>query len=615
MAHDVFISYPHQDKSVADAACANLEAQGIRCWMAPRDIAPSAEWAGSIVEAIDQCGVMVLIFSSHSNQSRQVHREVQQAFDGEKPVVPFRIENVMPEKSLRYYMGSVHWLDALTPPLEEHLGKLVSSVKALVAATASEVDGTRERKRAAEAEQERHRKEAEARRAEEEDAQRRADDERRRIAEGEAARARVEEEARRQRAAGAKQGHKGELDAKSRPSAAEERLARTTEGNASNPQLAARQRWAEEKPRREAQGEYPNEKVSGAPPKRDDADIRRPDLFRHARKICWPTSWIGRTTSLAAIAFACLLVVWLDWNGWLSFPALTLTGQHGDVTSLAFSPDGKWLASSGDLMFWDTATGAGTPTNSPIGRSIYAASVAFSPDGKWLAAADNVQYVIALLTPGSSDVARTFHMSGQMGSIAFSPDGKLIAAGNGSLFDTSFEKKTGLIAIWDVATGRTVRTISAQSPISSVAFSPDGKWIVSGSDAGTDIWDVGTGQLVRQMQNDSYALRSVVFSPDGKSIATGSHGKLILWDAMSGKQTREFDIGNSYLSSVAFSPDSKLVAGGTTGTVNVWDAATGSIAAIFRPHSCCVYSVAYSKDGKWIASGGDLGTVKLWHAP
>lgn len=140
MTFDVFISYPHQDKAVADAACAKLEAEGIRCWIAPRDIAPSADWAASLVEAIDNCRVMVLVFSAHANRSKQVHREVQQAFDGEKPVVPFRIENVNPEKTLRYYMSSVHWLDALTPPLEQHLDRLVKSVKTLVSGKESDED-------------------------------------------------------------------------------------------------------------------------------------------------------------------------------------------------------------------------------------------------------------------------------------------------------------------------------------------------------------------------------------------------------------------------------------------------------------------------------------------
>ncbi|MCX7311520.1 MAG: TIR domain-containing protein [Alphaproteobacteria bacterium] len=108
--------------------------------MAPRDISPSADWAASIVDAIENCRVMVLIFSGHTNRSRQVSREVQQAFDGEKPVIPFRIENVSPEKSLRYYMGSVHWLDALTPPIEQHLQRLASAVRALLTATPSEAD-------------------------------------------------------------------------------------------------------------------------------------------------------------------------------------------------------------------------------------------------------------------------------------------------------------------------------------------------------------------------------------------------------------------------------------------------------------------------------------------
>jgi hypothetical protein len=132
MNFDVFISYPHQDKATADAVCAKLEAEGIRCWIAPRDVAPGAEWASSIVEAIGNCRAMVLIFSSNANSSKQIRREVQQAFEKEVTVVPFRIENVAPEKSLAYYMGPVHWLDALTAPLEQHLQRLAAAVKPLV---------------------------------------------------------------------------------------------------------------------------------------------------------------------------------------------------------------------------------------------------------------------------------------------------------------------------------------------------------------------------------------------------------------------------------------------------------------------------------------------------
>jgi hypothetical protein len=129
MNFDAFISYANQDKAAADAACAKLEAEGIRCWIAPRDVPPGTQWAEAIVDAIDHCRAMVVIFSSSANASKQIHREVQRAFEREVPVVPFRIENVAPEKTLAYYMTSVHWLDALTPPLEQHLQKLVVSVK------------------------------------------------------------------------------------------------------------------------------------------------------------------------------------------------------------------------------------------------------------------------------------------------------------------------------------------------------------------------------------------------------------------------------------------------------------------------------------------------------
>jgi len=134
MNFDVFISYAHQDKATADAACAKIEAEGIRCWIAPRDVPPGAGWAGAIINAIDNCRVMVLIFSSSTNGSRQIDREAQRAFDKEKSAIPFRIEDVAPQQSLAYYLGPVHWLDALTPPLDQHLQKLSTSVKAFVQA-------------------------------------------------------------------------------------------------------------------------------------------------------------------------------------------------------------------------------------------------------------------------------------------------------------------------------------------------------------------------------------------------------------------------------------------------------------------------------------------------
>ena len=132
MAHDAFISYSSRDKTTADAACAALEAAGIRCWIAPRDITPGAEWGEAIIDAIGQARVLVLVFSTYANESPQIRREVERAVHKGIPIVPLRIEDIAPTRSLEYFIGTVHWLDALTPPLEAHLRKLVEAARALL---------------------------------------------------------------------------------------------------------------------------------------------------------------------------------------------------------------------------------------------------------------------------------------------------------------------------------------------------------------------------------------------------------------------------------------------------------------------------------------------------
>jgi hypothetical protein len=132
LAHDIFISYATNDKPVADAVCATLEARGIRCWIAPRDVLPGTDWGDSIVRAVAESRAVVLVFSSHANSSRQVMREVNLAIEKGIPIVPFRIENVLPSGSLEYYLDVTHWLDALTPPLEKHIEKLANDVARLL---------------------------------------------------------------------------------------------------------------------------------------------------------------------------------------------------------------------------------------------------------------------------------------------------------------------------------------------------------------------------------------------------------------------------------------------------------------------------------------------------
>jgi hypothetical protein len=140
MAHDVFVSYSEVDKRVADAATAALEACGIQCWIAPRDIAPGAEWGAAIIEAIDHCRVMVLIFSSSANTSSHVAREAQYAAGPHAAgrrvmIVPLRIEQAEPTGSLAFVMSGLQRHDALTTPLEPHVQRLATSINAFLQTT------------------------------------------------------------------------------------------------------------------------------------------------------------------------------------------------------------------------------------------------------------------------------------------------------------------------------------------------------------------------------------------------------------------------------------------------------------------------------------------------
>ncbi|MBN1303171.1 MAG: TIR domain-containing protein [Anaerolineales bacterium] len=129
MAHDVFISYSSNDKPIADAVCANLEGAGVRCWIAPRDIAPGEDWPTSISKAIAQSRVMVLVFSAFSNSSEDVGRELILATRSKLIIVPFKIENVEPEPGKDYILARTHWLDAINPPTREQIKTLVDCVK------------------------------------------------------------------------------------------------------------------------------------------------------------------------------------------------------------------------------------------------------------------------------------------------------------------------------------------------------------------------------------------------------------------------------------------------------------------------------------------------------
>jgi TIR domain len=129
MARDVFISYSQPDQEIALEMVARIEERGISCWIAPRDIAPSSDWAAEIIDAISNARIMVLVFSANSNGSPQVRREVERAVHKGITILPFRIENVLPSKSLEYFLSAQHWMDAFSLPREPHYARLCEHLK------------------------------------------------------------------------------------------------------------------------------------------------------------------------------------------------------------------------------------------------------------------------------------------------------------------------------------------------------------------------------------------------------------------------------------------------------------------------------------------------------
>ena len=129
MAHEVFISYSQPDRDCAFEMVARLEGAGFDCWIAPRDIAPSADWASEIMDAISSARIMILIFSAHSNHSPQVRREVERAVHKELSILPFRIEDVLPSKSLEFFLSTQHWMDAFSSPREAYYARLCAHLK------------------------------------------------------------------------------------------------------------------------------------------------------------------------------------------------------------------------------------------------------------------------------------------------------------------------------------------------------------------------------------------------------------------------------------------------------------------------------------------------------
>jgi len=286
----------------------------------------------------------------------------------------------------------------------------------------------------------------------------------------------------------------------------------------------------------------------------------------------------------------------------------TITADPAGITSVAFSPDGKTLATGGpdSVKLLDVATGRQTGARLAVGTDDLTSSVAFSSDGKTLATGGDKGAQLWDVATGRP-ASQPLPAGRKVGSVAFSPDGKILATGG-----------PGGIALWDVATGDQLARL-AVGQINSVAFSPDGKILATAGDNGVRLWDVATGrQAARQLSAGlkmGGPIGSVAFSPDGKTLVAGSQdGRASLWDLATGRQIGNPLLAGRGVSPVAFSPDSKILATGGDEGVRLWDVATGRQIGVTLTddYNDLMNSVAFSPDGKTLATGSPDGRVRLW---
>jgi hypothetical protein len=292
----------------------------------------------------------------------------------------------------------------------------------------------------------------------------------------------------------------------------------------------------------------------------------------------------------------------------------TVKAHSGWITSVAFSPDGRRLASGGweqAVELWDVATGQELGALGGKMKEIQA--IAFTPDGRSLAM-ENSADTVALWDTASGREIRKFQSEKPLGvlgnnwvySIAFSPDSHWLASG--------IDDKT--IRLWDVQSGGRIRDVAgSRRPVLYAAFSPDGRFLASGVDERTiGIWEAATGRQVRKLSGHKKPIYAVRFSPDGQRLASASADRTIkLWDVQSGRELATLVGHGNVVTSLAFSGDGRWLASGSWDkTIRIWNVETARESQILNGHTHNIYSVAFDPSSKWLASGSEDGTIRLW---
>ena len=278
--------------------------------------------------------------------------------------------------------------------------------------------------------------------------------------------------------------------------------------------------------------------------------------------------------------------------------------SSGPVFGLAFSPDGRLIATVGDqAKLWDAASGREILTLKGHQDQVW--SAAFSPDGQRLATAslDKTARVWDVRT--GRELLSLHGHAGTLSSVAFSADGRLIA--------TSSEDQTA--KLWDAATGQELLTLRGhENGLSSVAFSPDGKRLATSSlDKTVKLWDASSGRELLTLRGFRDQVWSVVFSPDRRRLAAASLDKTAtIWDAGTGQ--RILILRHQYpVQGVAFDSDGKHLATASLDKLaKVWDADTGEELLTLAGHQAGVYGVAFSPGGRHLATASLDSTAKLW---